>query len=187
MSVDEFDAIPFEDRDASYRYELIDGVLVVSPTASIEERDPNGELDYLLRRYRDEHPQGAALDATVMEHELKIGDQRRRADRAIWTGLGRLPDPEVDFPSILVEFVSPGRVAWLRDYEQKRREYLGAGAVEYWVIDRFRRLMTVHRATASGFSEQVVPADGTYQTDRLPGFELPLARLLELSDRWGRP
>ena len=52
---------------------------------------------------------------------------RRRADRVIWTGLGRVPDPEKDIPSIVVEFVSKRRRDALRDYEAKRDEYLAAG------------------------------------------------------------
>ncbi|MDX1944706.1 MAG: hypothetical protein SFU86_04800 [Pirellulaceae bacterium] len=40
----------------------------------------------------------------------------RRRDRALWIGLGRLPDPKVDLPTIVVEFVSPGRRNFLRDY-----------------------------------------------------------------------
>jgi hypothetical protein len=43
----EFDRADFED---GYRYELINAVLVVSPIPSESEADPNGELEYLLRR-----------------------------------------------------------------------------------------------------------------------------------------
>ena len=58
------------------------------------------------------------------------------------------------------------------------------GVAEYWVIDRFRRIMTVYRTSPDGPAEQVVPAEGTYRTPLLPGFELPLAGLLKLSDDW---
>src|SRR5262249_33118506 len=103
---------------------------------------------------------------------------------AIWAGLGRRPDPREDFPTTVVEFVSAGKRNRRRDYEEKRREYLDAGALEYWIVDRFARAMTVFRRPPAEPAETVVPADGGYRTDLLPGFELPLARLLAISDQW---
>ncbi len=182
MTPEEFDAVTnYDDR---YRYELVHGVLIVSPFASIGERDPNGELDFLLRLYKEQHPQGAALDATVMEQYIETHDSRRRADRVIWAGLGRQPDPEADVPTIAVEFVSRGKRDWVRDYEEKRREYLALGIAEYWIIDRFRRTMTVFRNRPGAEAEQVVQETETYRTETLPGFELPLARLLAVADKW---
>lgn len=186
MSPEEFDAL--DDFDDRYRYELVRGVLVVSPFASKAERDPNEELGYQLRLYRDQHPQGAALDVTVTEECVQTTPtSRRRADRVIWAGLGRTPDDSVDVPTIVAEFVSRGRRDWLRDYEEKRREYLSIGVSEYWVIDRFRRTLTVFRDRPGAEGEIVVKEDGTYQTAHLPGFELPLGRLLATADRWKKP
>ncbi|MHC5538863.1 Uma2 family endonuclease [Singulisphaera rosea] len=182
MSPEEFDAI--DDFDDRYRYELVRGVLVVSPFASRAECDPNGELEFLLRLYQSQHPQGQSLDATLYEQYLQTPQGRRRPDRVIWAGLGRLPDPSVDVPTIVVEFVSRGRRDWLRDYEEKRREYLSIGVQEYWVIDRFRRTLTVYRDRPGAGGEFVVKESETYRTDHLPGFELPLGRLLAAANRW---
>jgi Uma2 family endonuclease len=185
MSPGEFDAITrIDDR---YRYELIRGVLVVTPPPLEAERGPNEILGFLLRLYKEQHPQGSHLDETLPEHEVRPGDDRRRADRVIWAGLGRLPDPVEDVPTIAVEFVSQGKRNWLRDYEEKRREYLALGVKEYWVIDRFRRTMTVWRAGPVGPAERVVIESEVYRTDLLPGFELPLARLMAVADGWRRP
>ena len=180
MTPEEFDAVT--DYDDRYRYELIHGVLVVTPFASIAERDPNEELGHLLRAYKADHPEGKAIDKTVVEQYIAAGDNRRRADRVIWTGLGRVPDPKTDVPSIAVEFVSRSGRDRRRDYEEKRREYLAVGVKEYWIIDRFRRRMTVYRPIDP--VEQIVEATGLYRTPLLPGFELPLVRLLEVADDW---
>jgi Uma2 family endonuclease len=182
MTPEEFDAIThFDER---YRYELVHGVLVVNPIPVEAESDPNEELGYLLRNYKKHHPQGSALDKTLQERYIRTGDSRRRADRVIWAGLGRLPDPTTDVPTIAVEFVSSRKRDWLRDYEEKRREYLAIGVAEYWVIDRFRRMLTVYRNPPRAPAEQVVAEGGVYRTDLLPGFELPLAGLLSLADEW---
>src|SRR5579883_3649728 len=83
-----------------WRYELINGVLIVSPIPSVQERDPNEELGHWLRQYREAHPQGSSLDATLAEHEIDTGANRRRADRVLWAGLGRLPE-EGEPPTIV--------------------------------------------------------------------------------------
>lgn len=177
----EFDAAEFE---AGWRYELINGVLVVNAAPLREERDPNEELGHWLRKYREEHPQGSALDCTVAEETVIIGPHRRRVDRAIWAGLGRLPSRH-EAPTITVEFVSEGQPNRQRDYETKRHEYRSIGVREYWIIDRFGRTMTVHRFAGSEAVTRTIGARQTYSTPLLPGFKLPLGRLLKLADRWG--
>jgi Uma2 family endonuclease len=184
MTPEEFDAI--EEYDENYRYELINGVLVVTPIPQEGEVDPNEELGYLLRSYRDQHPQGTALDATLPERIVPTRLNRRRADRVIWAGLGRVPDPEEDLPTIVVEFVSEARRDRERDYTEKRQEYMEVGIGEYWIVDRFRRTMTAVVNQPGGPQEQVIGEGEVYRTPRLPGFELPLARLLAAADRWAQ-
>ncbi len=71
-----------------WRYELIHGMLIVSPTPRKMERDPNEELGRLLRNYQDDHSQGSPLDATLPEEVVRFPLHRRRPDRVIWAGLG---------------------------------------------------------------------------------------------------
>src|SRR5205807_3526028 len=92
LTPQEFDAVEEADRD--YRYELINGRLIVSPAPLEAERGPNEEFGHMLLTYRDTQPQGSALDATLPEHTVITKNNRRRADRVIWVGLGRQPDPE---------------------------------------------------------------------------------------------
>jgi Uma2 family endonuclease len=185
MTPEEFDAV--DEWDDNYRYELINGVLVVSPLPLEQEADPNQLLGYLLLRHRADHPQGSALDKTLPERFVRTERSRRRADRVIWAGLGRRPDAKVDVPTIIVEFVSEGKRNYKRDYEEKRREYLEIGVVEYWVIDRFQRTLSVFGRQPSGLPTRVVAATETYQTPLLPGFQLPLAAILAAADEWDEP
>ncbi len=184
MSPEEFDAAT--DFDELYAYELIHGVLIVSPPPGESERDPNDELGSLLRAYKSSHPSGSALDKTIPEQYIRLADSRRRADRVIWAGLGRVPDPQTDVPAIVAEFVSRRLRDRVRDYEVKRREYEAIGVLEYWVIDRFQRIMTVFRGRPGPGepAEQIINENEVYRTTLLPGFELPLARLLKMADDW---
>ena len=180
MTPHEFDRADFQE---GWRYELINGLLVVSPIPLENERDPNGELCYLLRTYRDTHPEGWALDATLFEQTVKTAKNRRRADRVIWAGLGRQPRRN-DVPTIIVEFVSAGKRDRQRDYEEKRDEYLPLGVKEYWVIDRFKKTMMVFWLAGDLVKKRIVRANQKYKTALLPGFELPLAKLLAVAAQW---
>ena len=187
MTPQQFDATPESAWDDRYRYELVNGVLIVTPPVSDAEADPNDELGHLLRTFKESHPLGGVLDRTMPERTVPGTPNRRRCDRAIWTGLGRVPDTTKDIPSIVVEFVSAQRRDFLRDYELKCDEYMIAGVREYWIIDRFRRIMTVYRNDVPGLVSRVVRETETYQTNLLPGFELPLSRLLAAADELSPP
>ena len=184
MTAEEFDAIGPGQFEEDYRYELIDGVLIVNPIEREEHSHPNDHLGYLLRDYQLHHPQGCALDVTLPERHVFIGNNRRKADRVIWAGLGRRPDPRIDVPAIVVEFVSSGRRNWMRDYLQKRDEYLSIGVKEYWIVDHFQRTLTVYTPRSAGAAEHIVAETDSYATPLLPGFQLPLAQLLAASDYW---
>jgi Uma2 family endonuclease len=181
MTPEQFDAI--EEHHDAYYYELIHGVLVVTLYPGPAERRPNDELGRLLLNYQEQYPQGKVLDDTLNEHYLQTRQNRRRANRVVWIGLGRRPDPIKDLPKIVAEFVSAGARARKRDYEEKREEYADAGVAEYWIIDRFRRTLTVCRP---GEPDLVIAENEMYTTPLLPGFELPLARLFALADRWAQ-
>lgn len=180
MTPREFDRAEFVE---GYRYELINGVLVVSSTPSLSERDPNQALGRWLLEYQEQHPQGAAPDFTIHEHVVNTGRNRRRADRVIWAGLGRLPRKR-DLPTIVAEFVSAGKRNLERDYETKRDEYRRCGVQEYWIFDRFEHTLTVYLARGRRLRKRVLRTGETYTTPLLPGFELPLAPLFALADRW---
>jgi Uma2 family endonuclease len=176
LSPEEFDTSECEE---GYRYELIHGVLVVNPAPLPQERGPNDRLGYWLQAYQENHPRGSSLDETLPEHDVLVGDDRRRADRVIWAGLGRQPRVD-ETPTIVIEFVSAGKRNLIRDYQHKRREYAAIGVQEYWVFNRFNRTLTVFRASG----EFVFGEEEVYKTRLLPGFKLPLAKLFEVASRW---
>jgi Uma2 family endonuclease len=185
MTPEEFDGV--NDYDARYSYELIEGVLLVTPIPSEAESDPNEELGVMLRNYQANHPRGTVIDLTLAERYVRTAGSRRRADRVLWIGLGRLPDTARDVPTIVVEFVSKSRRDRARDYDQKRRQFLDLGVTEYWVIDRFRRAMTVFRRNPPKTGSEValvIQENETVRTDLLPGFDLMIGHLLAFADRW---
>lgn len=182
MTPEEFDAV--SDCDEEWQYELIHGRLIVMPPVSEGERGPNQFLGFLLTYYQLYHPEGKALDLTLYESYIRTPDSRRRADRLIWTGLGRTPSVRKDSPSIAVEFVSERKRDRHRDYDEKGREYPAAGVQEYWIIDRFRRTMTVYLWRGEKWIKRTIAEGETYRTPLLPGFEVRVADLFAISDQY---
>jgi len=179
MTPDEFDAVG--ESAEGYVYELIHGVLVVTPPPLEGERGPNDELGFLLRLYQHQNPSGSNLNDTLPEHLVRTRKNRRRADRVIWAGLEKQPDPQLNVPTIVVEFVSKGKRNRRRDYLEKKDEYMGIGVKEYWLIDRFRRQLIVYRP---GTARIRIGEKQVYCTPLLPGFELPMAHILAVADRY---
>jgi Uma2 family endonuclease len=186
LTLDEFETADFE---LGHRYELVQGVLVVTPSPLEEERDANEELGRWLRNYQESHPDGKILNLTLPEHNLRTKTQNRRCDRAVWTGLRRRPRTRGavkrrDVPSIVVEFTSSRPAGERRDYDEKRIEYRDLGVREYWIVDRFRRTLTVYSWRGSRWVKKTVPEEDVYHTPLLPGFNLPLAELFAVSDKY---
>jgi Uma2 family endonuclease len=184
MSPEEFAAITYDDCDPRFHYELLNGVVIVNPPPDDAGQGPNERLGQWLLNYHDFHPQGKSLDDTISERMIRTHVGFRIVDRAIWCGYGRPIRSKRDLPTIIVEFVSAGKRAWLRDYQQKRGEYLALGCKEYWVIDRFRRTMTAYYQPPANPPERVLAEDEIYTTPLLPGFELRLKRVFELADQY---
>jgi len=182
MSPQEFDRADFDDF---WNFELIKGVLVVTPIPLEEEADPNDELGHMLLQYRDAHPLGDHLNGTLAERYVKSGAHRRKPDRVIWASLGRSPK-RGERPTIVVEFVSRRKRDRDRDYRVKCDEYMHAGVKEYWIIDRFERTMTVVSRAQGKIRKHVVTEMQSYESKQLPGFVLSLQRLFARSDGWAK-
>ena len=186
MTPQQFDATPESAWDRRYRYELVNGVLIVTPPVSDAEADPNDELGHMLRTFKESHPLRRRARPDDARAHGPGNSQSAPVRSGDLDGAGTGPGHQKDVPSIVAEFVSAQRRDVVRDYELKRDEYMTAGVQEYWIIDRFRRIMTVYRNDLSGPVSLVVRETETYQTNLLPGFELPLSRLLAAADELSR-
>jgi len=88
-------------------------------------------------------------------------------------------------PDLIIEILSPSNKK--RDLVTKKSLYEKFSVKEYWIIDRFRRTMTVIRSRPRRPQVSIVTEKESYTTPLLPGFELPLARLLAVADMLDTP
>lgn len=137
-----FEEYRFYDDGTENRYELVDGVLQLSPQASKRHIDLNDRLFELLLPCKQK---GYELHR---EAGVRTGIRRSRTPDLLictpeqWatmpdTGAGVLEVP----PRLVVEIVSDSSST--TDYRAKRVEYAAMGVPEYWIIDPLERRVMI--------------------------------------------
>lgn len=162
-TVEMLDALP----DDGQRYEIIDGVLFVTPGLGEMHQDVVGELYALLREYLMSTDIGKAM---ISPSDVRRGDRTRNRVQpdvfVIRKVEGKRPPYPYELHDLLlaVEVVSPGNP--LLDYQVKRDLYLREGVREYWVINPDAR--NVSRWRGRDDPGEVLSKTVTWQADGLP-------------------
>ena len=121
--------------DDGYRYEVLTGVLYVSPPPSIRHQRISIVLVGHLLDFLKLQPLGEVLTAPVgvrLSHQpvpLQPDIVFVRTER-----LGIVGEAYIEgAPALLVEILSPSN--WLYDRREKMQAYQEAGVAEYWIVD----------------------------------------------------
>ena len=153
--------------DDGHRYELIDGVFIVSPSPALPHQDVVGSPYLLLRAACPPElkvilaPFDVALaDDTVLIPELLVSPRSQFTRR-------ELPGP----PLLAVEVLSPSTRRF--DLLLKRDRLQQAGAASYWLIDPDEPSVIVLELRA-GVYEQVVHLHGDEAFDVALPFSMHL-------------
>ena len=184
MSADEFLAI----QDDSAFYELIDGVVVVSPSPTPRHQQVLLEIILQAGNYLRDHPVGMLFP----ELDVHLGASESGRDvvyrpEATFVRSERVadvvqPDQKISgAPDLVVEIVSRGSRRF--DSETKKDDYQRFGVREYWLIDPDRDTMTFFRLSEGRYSSADTDRD-RFTSEAIPGFTLDLARLRELFKPW---
>jgi Uma2 family endonuclease len=175
LTREEFGEAQYEE---SWRYERVNGRLVVMSPAGPDHQLPNNSIRDHLGAYKLAHPE--IVEYVFSEAWIvttKTND--RIADIGVFLvsskSKGTSPDRA---PDLVFEVVSGGGEDRKRDYVDKRAEYLRAGVKEYVIIDRFDSRVTILRRVRGQFSESELGPAGTYTTTLLPGLKIPLNGIL---------
>ena len=145
--------------------------------------DPHGDVVCnLLRAVRDyerDHPGivrrfGGAGEFRLWLPRMVSG---RNPDLAVVLKGAPIDNRGRRVPALAAEVVSEGTESEDRDYRVKREEYLAFGLGEYWVVDRFRKQVTLLIRDGDQWLEQVLRDDQIIASHVLPGLAATVASL----------
>lgn len=173
MSAEEYFSLP----ETETRYELIDGVVLISPSSTPLHQQLVACMSHWIASHLDLHPTGnvyvqidvnlgAGLQRDLVYRPDVVYLRRERADQS----RSRIDGP----PDLLVEVVSPDS----REYDMvtKKHDYERCGVLEYWVIDPYAGAATLYAREGDQFVE-VAPTAAKLASRVLPGFTVPLDRI----------
>ncbi len=181
MTADEFLQIP----DDGCSYELIDEVVVMSPSPTPLHQNVAMEITVQLGVFLRSHSVGKAFP----EIDVHIGQGPTGGDlvykpEVVFVRAERLPgmrDKIHGAPDLVVEVISRG--SRRRGSETKKGDYERFSVREYWLIDPEREAMTFYRLHDNRFVE-VAPSGDRFASEAVPGFELDLERVREAFKPW---
>ena len=116
-----------------FKYDVIEGVMHLSPSATADHGSSQGNFVYLLKRYLETHPEGRLF----LEVDIFLSDR------------GDVLRPDISFvlkdrlqivknhihgaPDLVCEVLSDSTAN--RDLGVKAGRYLACGIKEYWIVD----------------------------------------------------
>jgi len=166
--------------DDGRRYEVIRGVLYVSPAPSWKHQAGLRNLSFLVGRFLEEHPIGtyafAPLDVTlpggvatpVQPDLIFLVNERRHLIQE--DGVNGAPD-------LIAEILSPSNRHV--DRGTKLEAYAEAGVREYWLADPIERVIEVWVLRKVAYQLLGAFRSGEHvRSEVLPGFEPPVDRIL---------
>lgn len=169
LTADEFLQLAPPGRE---RWELLDGVLVVSPRPSLWHQELAGRLYEALRLL-----QRAGVGRAWFEVDVALGERDVLVPDLVFVRAGRpevvQPHAIVGPPDLVVEVLSPSTRR--RDRVVKRRIYARAGVPTLWLVDPDEDRIDVYRLRRRTYGKprSVRPPD-VLRDDDLPGLEIDL-------------
>jgi Uma2 family endonuclease len=161
--------------ETSHRYELVDGVVMMSPSPLPRHAKAVQEILFQLELFARA---GGSADFYT-ETDLQIdGRSVYRPDICVYAAAptGGIPDRLTTPPALVVEVLSPGSQAL--DLITKREEYQRLGVLEYWVVDPADARVRAWRLDAQNRSFGELAVRGAdYECHAVPGFTLDLLAL----------
>ncbi len=168
----------FKLGETDQRYELIDGVVCMSPSASALHQRIIARIAAEIIAYLNENPVGEVyVEADVLFGPGPSGGDLVYRPDVTFLGSDKAAgvDDRIDVvPDVVVEIISPSSRRC--DTETKRSDYQRFGVAEYWIIDPIETSMTFLRLQQARYAE-VAPQDDSFSSEAIPGFDLDLPNM----------
>ena len=154
------------------RYEVIRGVLYVTPAPTYKHQIVAGNLQFRFRSFVEERALGVVLYAPFdVKLPFRIGAPVQ--PDILFFRKGNTPDWEdksfEGVPDLVAEVISPGTRS--HDRTTKLKAYQDAGVPEYWLVDPDARTVVVYALEKGKYVELANGGVGdTVRSSVLPGF-----------------
>jgi Uma2 family endonuclease len=130
--------------DDGYRYEVIDGVLYMSPPPLIRHQRTSMRIETRFIDFLKLHPSGEILHAPV---GVRLPNQSVPLQPDIvFIRAERLDIIRENYiegtPDLIIEILSPSN--WLYDRREKLQVYQEAGVLEYWIVDPRAEIIEIY-------------------------------------------
>lgn len=183
MTADQF--CQTTDRGPGYRYQLVDGVVVMTPSPVPIHQRVAAEILFQISHYLRTNPVGAVLGESdvVLGKGPKGGDLVYQPDIAFYRRerLSGMNERLVGPPDLVVEVLSPSTRRF--DKGTKMHDYERLGVKEYWLIDPDNERMTFYISQAGRFAEAQTEND-QFSSEAVLGFALDLNAVREAWQPW---
>ncbi|WP_342666285.1 Uma2 family endonuclease [Pseudonocardia spinosispora] len=160
FTVDDLVTMPEDGR----RYELLDGVLIVSPAPGRRHQRASFKLAMVLEQSCPDTMEVLIAPfavqtsrTTELQPDVLVARERDLTERNLPTA-----------PLLAVEVLSPS--TGLHDVNSKKAAYERMGAQSYWVLEPLTSSLTVFELDASARYQQVAVVKGTEQYDATAPF-----------------
>jgi len=172
LTLADYEALP-DDQD----YEIIDGVLYMSPRARPGHQIVANEIAYILTG----HTRDRGLGVVVPDADLIVDDRNTYISPDImyftaerFASINRQAQIRT-IPDLVVEVLSPSTEDY--DRQTKLRTYAGLGVPHYWIADSRTHVVAENVLQPNGrYQERVIGPDGIFLPALFPDLEIDLAR-----------
>jgi Uma2 family endonuclease len=176
LTAEEYFALP----DDGFKYELIDGVVVMSPSPTTKHQRVAGILFGELYAHIRKNRLGLLLFETDVRLPPRIaGRDLVYRPEIVFIAAARVPQirERIDItPDLVVEIISPESRSL--DSEAKYADYERTGVGEYWLIDPLEERMSFFQLDQGRYREAAVSGD-SYASHAVPGFVIDLSLVRE--------
>lgn len=176
MSAEEFLALPPD----GCRYELLDGVVIVSPSPLPNHQLVAGEIVDQVRPYVRAQKLGVVLQETDIQLTKRTsGRHVVYRPEIVFIRAEHVPKIKgrIDVvPDLIVEVISPGYRSY--DTVTKRTDYEAAGVGEYWIVDPQLEEFLFLRLVDGKYVEVAAGGD-VFESVVVTGFKLELKLVRE--------
>lgn len=164
--------VPAFPTETGFRYEIIDGEMIVTPAPSRLHAALAVRLTHWLSQtLNKQHPDWCLITQPFsLEAETETTTYHCEPDLGIFDQpLEAFIKDEELLPVIVIEIVSPGNPE--NDYVRKVNAYAAIGIPEYWIVDSRHRTITFLTLTVTGSQRYYAKIDAS---QLIPEYELEL-------------